>query len=197
MGFVIVVDGPNFINDLQRNGKDKNYIMTTLSFYYLHGVIQNRLNLHFLRGHPFLHTYFVCSDKKQMGDFKDAEREALISKLKSEIGVTVDEIRQSHKKGKEHEVDMHVFIRMLEMGPLARPYRDEWRHIVLFSSDSDFAPAIRLLSQMGIHTIVTGFDSKERPFPIELKNESYLFLEMGEMLKEMEYVVERETKNAQ
>jgi hypothetical protein len=194
LGFVIVVDGPNFINELERNGKDKNYVMKTLSFHILHGVIQNRLNQHGLRGHPFLHTYFVCSDKKQMGDFKDEEKQVLLTKLKCETGLTVDEILQSHKEGKEHEVDMHVFIRMLEMGPLARPYHDEWRHIVLVSRDSDFVPAIRLLSQMGTHTIVMGFDSKESPFPMELKNESYLFLELSEILGEMEKIEEQDSR---
>lgn len=194
MGFVIIVDGPNFINELERNGKDKTYIMKTFSFHILQGVIQNRLNQHGLRGHPFLHTYFVCSDKKQMGDFKDEERQALLDKLKCETGVTVDKILQSHKEGKEHEVDMHVFIRMLEMGPLARPYHDEWRHIVLISKDSDFVPAIRLLSQMGTHTIVVGFDSKENPFPMELKNESYLFLELRDVLGEMEKIEEQDSR---
>jgi hypothetical protein len=41
---------------------------------------------------------------------------------------------------------------------------------------------------MGIHTIVVGFDSKEHPYPIELKNESYLFLELGDLLSKMEKI---------
>lgn len=91
--------------------------------------------------------------------------------------------------GKEEQVDMSVFICMLEMGPLARPENEgtrEWRHIVLISSDSDYVPAIRMLSQMGVHTVVIGFDSKEHLYPIELINESYLFLDMAEILVEME-----------
>jgi len=74
-------------------------------------------------------------------------------------------------------------LNMLELGPLARPHYDSWRHIVLVSSDTDFVPAIRLLSAMGVHTIVIGFDSKEHPYPIELKNESYLFLEWVKCLR--------------
>ena len=188
MGFTIIVDGHNFLNDLQNHGKDKNYIMNVLSFPFLQGVIQAELNAHGLRGHPFIHTYFVCSSRKRIANFTKAEeRDALIMKLKTELGVTVDEVSQDERNGtKDEEVDMHIFIRMLEMGPLARPHYDDWRHIVLMSKDKDFVPAIRMLSQMGIHTIVVGFDSKEHPYPLELKNESYLFLELGDLLGKME-----------
>ena len=55
-------------------------------------------------------------------------------------------------------------------------------------------PAIRLLSQMGTHTIVVGFDSKENPFPMELKNESYLFLELRDVLGEMEKIEEQDSR---
>jgi uncharacterized LabA/DUF88 family protein len=103
-----------------------------------------------------------------------------------ERGVTTVEIEQSKTgKGREQEVDMSVFIQMLEVGPLTFPY-DPWRHVVLISSDKDFVPAIRTLSKMGCHTIVVGFDNDEKPFPMELINESYLFLELGEIIKEME-----------
>jgi uncharacterized LabA/DUF88 family protein len=188
MGFVIVVDGPNFLNDMKNHGKDNDYVMNVLSFPLLQNVVQAELNQHGLSGHPFIHTYFVCSARKRIANFTKAEeRDALIEKLKKERGVTVDEIVQSRKNGdREQEVDMNVFIRMLEMGPFARPHYDFWRHIVLMSRDKDYVPAIRMLSQMGIHTIVVGFDSKEHPYPIELKNESYLFLELGDLLRKME-----------
>ena len=61
-----------------------------------------------------------------------------------------------------------------------------WRHIVLISSDSDYVPAIRLLSKMGTHTVTVGFQKlPEKQYPIELINESYLFLELSELLSEM------------
>jgi uncharacterized LabA/DUF88 family protein len=98
----------------------------------------------------------------------------------------VDEITQSHKRGGEQQVDMSVFIRMLEMGPLSIPH-DQWRHIVLIASDSDYVPAIRLLSSMGTHTIVVGFRSLgNKKYPEELINESYLFIEMSDILSEMD-----------
>ena len=79
---------------------------------------------------------------------------------------------------------MSVFIQMLETGPLAPTIHDPWRHIVLISSDKDFVPAIRILSKMGVHTVVVGFQSK--PYPIELINESFLFLDLEEIFKEIE-----------
>jgi len=186
MGFVIIIDGPNFINDLQNNGKDCDYIMNTLSLHKIHGIVQEKITKKGLRGLPFIHTYFICGETGRIGDFQGEDRKNLIRKLQTETGVTVDEIKQGHKHEKEKQVDMNVFIRMLEMGPLARPYHDEWRHIVLMSKDTDFVPAIRMLSQMGVHTVVAGFDSSKSPYPVELKNESYLFLNMAEILEEME-----------
>ena len=76
---------------------------------------------------------------------------------------------------------------MLEMGPLSPlAAHAPWRHIVLISSDKDYIPAIRILSKMGFYTVVIGFDSAKTPYPIELVNESYLFLDMGEILEQME-----------
>lgn len=188
MGFVIVVDGPNFINDLEDSGKDTNYILETLSFPVIHDVMQRRLKANGLASIPFIHTYFVCSDRGQIGkNIRHEDKEKLLEKLKNERGVTVDEIVQKNQRGREMQVDMSVVIRMLEMGPLAIPMYDPLRHIVLIASDSDYVPAIRMLSRMGTHTIVAGFrDLKKKKYPVELINESYLFLEMSEILEDME-----------
>lgn len=188
MGFVIVIDGSNFLNELDRNERDNDYILNRLSLPAIQTVIQGMLKLNGLRSHPFIHTYFVCSRQNRIGKLVGKDRDTFLTKLKSERGVTVDEIEQPHKRAdnKDKEVNMHVFIRMLEMGPFARPVHDEWRHIVLISADTDFVPAIRLLSQTGTHTITVGFDSTKKPYPLALKNESYLFLELGKILKEAE-----------
>ena len=187
MGFALIVDGPNFINDLNRYGKDFTYLMSTFSFPLLHMSIQRRLNIHGLRGHPFIHTYFVCADRGKLGKLDYNQRNMFLEKLKKEQGVTVDEIKQSKKSGQEEQVDMSVFIRMLEMGPLSALHDDTWRHIVLISSDSDYVPAIRLLSKMGTHTVTVGFQKlPEKEYPVEMINESYLFLELSELLSEME-----------
>jgi len=188
MPVTIIVDGPNFINALHREGKDIDYILNTLSFSTLHGLIQNRLNRSGLVGHPFLHTYFICSDKKQIGPFKNEDRAKIIDKIKKELGVSVVEIKQSETSGgPEKEVDMQVFIHMLEMGPLSlNP--SEWKHICLISADKDYVPAVKILSKLGTHTVVVGFNTDKTKFPIELINESYLFIELSDLLKEMEKI---------
>lgn len=162
MPFIIVIDGPNFINDLHRQGKNNEYILNKLSLPDIQALIQRRLRSPGgLRSHPFIHTYFVCSNKGRIGKFKGDERRELLNKLRRERGFIVIEIEQSKTgKGKEEQVDMSVFIQMLEVGPLAYPYFDPWRHIVLISSDKDFVPAIRTLRKMGVHTVVVGFDNR-------------------------------------
>ena len=69
MAFSIVIDGHNFINDLTRYGKDKDYILRHLSFPLLHDIIQEQMKSAGLYSHPFIHTEFVCSDKGQIGPF--------------------------------------------------------------------------------------------------------------------------------
>lgn len=59
MGFVIVVDGPNFLNDLENSGKDLNYILDTLSLPAIQMSIQEKLKIHGLRSHPFI-THIFC-----------------------------------------------------------------------------------------------------------------------------------------
>jgi len=180
MPVTIIVDGPNFINALIREGKDLDYIINTLSFSTLHGLIQNRLNRSGLVGHPFLHIYFICSNKKQIGPFKKSgDRDKIIDKITKELGVSVVEIKQSETNiGPEKEVDMEVFIHMLEMGPLS-PNPSEWKHICLISADKDYVPAIRILCKLGTHTVIVGFNTEKSKFPVELINESYLFIELG------------------
>jgi hypothetical protein len=136
MAFSIVVDGHNFINDLDRNGKGKRYILEKLSFPILHAVIQERLKSEGLYSHPFIHTEFICSDHGEIGPFKGVERNELIRKLKNEKGVTVLEV--PHHTKQQKGVDFTVFIRMMT---LARSPMQP-HEIVLFASDTDYVPAI-------------------------------------------------------
>jgi len=140
MAFSIVVDGSNFVNDLHRHGKGKDYILSRLSFPFLHAAIQKRLENEGLYSHPFFYTEFVCSDHGPIGESKGAEKNDLLGKLKDEKGVTVLEVphHTKHQKG----VDFTVFIRMMT---LARSSR-QTHEVVLFASDTDYVPAIRLLS---------------------------------------------------
>lgn len=46
----------------------------------------------------------------------------------------------------------------------------------------------------GIHTVVIGFDDEK--FPIEEINESYLFIDMQELLEEMEEILKHNQEKA-
>lgn len=181
MPFIIVIDGPNFINELHRHGKDKEYIMNKLSLPNLQAVIQEKLRENGLYSHPFLHTEFVCSNKPQIGEFKGRERTRLLKKLMSERGVSVRKVELSSKGEQEKGVDITVFATMLERGGLLT-------HIVLIGADRDYVPALNALTKRNIHTIVAGF--KDGKFVDLLINESYLFLDLKELLAEMEKIKE-------
>jgi len=176
-----VIDGPNFINELHRHGKDKEYIMNKLSLPNLQAVIQEKLRENGLYSHPFLHTEFVCSNKPQIGEFKGRERTRLLKKLMSERGVSVRKVELSSKGEQEKGVDITVFATMLERGGLLT-------HIVLIGADRDYVPALNALTKRNIHTIVAGF--KDGKFVDLLINESYLFLDLKELLAEMEKIKE-------
>jgi uncharacterized LabA/DUF88 family protein len=58
--------------------------------------------------------------------------------------------------------------------------------IVLFTSDTDYVPALRLLAEQGTHVIIVGFKTGTSSLNEGLINESYLSLDLGELLKNME-----------
>lgn len=187
MAFSIVIDGHNFINDLGRNGKDDQYILEYLSLPVLYGVIQKKLGSEGLYSHPYIRTEFICSDKGQIGSLKSEKRNSFIKKLKGEKGVTVIEVPQETKKQKG--VDFTVFIRMMTLikspSPENKPY-----HIVLFASDTDYIPAIRLLAEQGTHVVIVGYKNGDHPLKEGLINESYLSLDLNELLEEMENTID-------
>lgn len=186
MAFSIIVDGHNFINDLDRTGKNKDYIMFQLSFPHLHDVIQNRLKLEGLYSHPFIHTEFICSNHGQIGPFKGKDRDRLIRKLKNEKGVTIREVPQL--TGKQKGVDFTVFIRMMTLAKSpAQPHE-----VVLFASDTDYVPALKLMAEQGIHVVMVGFKSGATSLNEELINESYLSLDLHELLEEMESKIKKD-----
>jgi len=179
MGFAIIVDAPNFINDLNRHGYGKDDILEYLSFPILHGLIQKRLKDNGLSSHPFLCTEIIHSNKTKLGPFECEDKKRLLDKLGRQIGVTTIEVNLSIPGGDEKGVDMLVFVRMLEFGTIARPYM---YHNVLIGSDKDYVPAMQLMRKLGIQTIVIGFEDQ---CPKEQINESYLFIDLKELIDEM------------
>ncbi len=185
MAFSIVIDGHNFINDLVRHDKDIDYLLNKLSFPILQTVVQQRLVSEGLYGHPFIRTEFICSDKGEIGTFKGENRKQLITKLQNEKGVTVLEV--SHHTRKQKGVDLTIFIRMMTL----TKSQHQPHAIVLFSSDTDFVPAIRLIAEQGIHVVIVGFKTEPNPLNTDLINESYLSIDLGELLEEMEKLSDR------
>lgn len=181
MPFMIVIDGPNFINELHRHGKDKDYIMNKLSFPVLHSLIQQRILENGLYSHPFLHTEFICSNKPKIGEFRGEERLKLFAKLRRQTGVSVRIVELSSKGEEEKGVDMTVFSTMLERGGVLT-------HVVLIGADRDYVPALNALTKRNIHTIVVGYDDYK--FLEALVNESYLFLNLKDLLDDMEKIVD-------
>ena len=67
---------------------------------------------------------------------------------------------------------------------------------MLFSSDTDFVPAIRLIAEQGIHVVIVGFKTDPNPLNPDLINESYLSLDLGELLEEMERLLDNQANPA-
>jgi len=67
---------------------------------------------------------------------------------------------------------------------------------VLFSSDTDFVPAIRLVAEQGVHVVIVGFKTGPSPLNKRLINESYLSLDLGELLEYMEKVSDNQANTA-
>ena len=177
-------------SDLDRHSKDKDYILNKLSFPILQTVVQQRLTSEGLYSHPFIRTEFICSDKGEIGAFKGDERKQLITKLQNEKGVTVLEVKHHTKKQKG--VDLTVFIRMMTLAQS----KHQPHAIVLFSSDTDFVPAIRLIAEQGIHVVTVGFKTVPNPLHADLINESYLSIDLGALLEEMENLSDNQANSA-
>jgi uncharacterized LabA/DUF88 family protein len=185
--FVIVIDGPNFINELHEHGKGRDFIMNKLSFPVLHNLIQRKLRENGLYSHPFFHTEFICSNIPRIGSFRGDDYTKLMKKLMNETGVSVRKVDLSSKGEHEKGVDMTVFATMIERG-------GNYTHVVLIGADRDYVPALNALTKRNVHTIVVGF--KDGKFIDLLINESYLFLDLKELLDEMEEITKENKRES-
>lgn len=200
MAFTIVIDGPNFINMLHNLGKDKEEILDAFSFEVFRDMIQRELRRRGLYSHPFLHAEFIYSNKPRIGDFTEDKKKLLINKIGNSDGFTPKKIPLTEGKQKEKGVDIAVFAKMMDVMLNSLTVRDP-QHVVLIASDKDYVPALQLLRRVGIHTIVIGpkqyvdrKDKETKEYPKELIYESYLFIDLKEILKEMEKALGDESK---
>lgn len=193
MAFTIVIDGPNFINMLHDLDKSKDDILAdSFSFENLRSAIQRRLKLKGLYSHPFLHAEFIYSNKNRIGNFINYEKILFVNKIGNSDGFSPREIQLTEEKQKEKGVDIAVFAKMMDV-MLNNLLQNDTQHVVLIARDKDYVPALQLLRRVGIHTIVVGpkqwvdqKDNKTKDFPKELIYESYLFIDLKEILIEME-----------
>jgi len=193
VAFTIVIDGPNFINMLHDLDKSKDDILAdSFSFENLRSAIQRRLKLKGLYSHPFLHAEFIYSNKNRIGNFINYEKILLVNKIGNSDGFSPREIQLTEEKQKEKGVDIAVFAKMMDV-MLNNLLQNDTQHVVLIARDKDYVPALQLLRRVGIHTIVVGpkqwvdqKDNKTKDFPKELIYESYLFIDLKEILIEME-----------
>lgn len=200
MAFTLVIDGPNFINMLHNLGKDQEEILYSFSFEVFRDVIQRVLKRRGLYSHPFLHAEFIYSNKPRIGDFTNDKKETLIDKIGNSDGFTPKEISLTGEKQQEKGVDIAVFAKMMDVMLNSLTVRDP-QHVVLIASDKDYVPALQLLRRVGIHTMVVGpkkyvdrRDKKTKEYPKELIYESYIFLDLKEVLDEMEEALRSDSK---
>jgi len=165
----IIIDGPNFISRMAELGIKNKFIASQLSAAGLRDYVN-----HFLSELPDPPgksevVEFVCS-QKQMGPEKKKlsqdEQTVLLARLMNEVGVYVDQVNipGSSEKG----VDATVQVKMEE-------FAKKHPAIVLVSEDRDYVPVLhKLRHETRVITIAVRKD-----FPLELKNESYATIQVG------------------
>lgn len=181
IAFIVIIDGPNFLNSLLRHDRDPAYVMD-FSFPTFRRTLQAMLEELGLSHHPFMGTEFVCSNKHQLGPFKDSQRNYFVRKLKREQGISVTEVNLSspNEGGREKGVDTTVMVKMFEAALNLGPECE----ILLVASDRDYIPPTRVLRRRGFHVINVAFDDEHHSE--DQINESFMFLDMAQVLKRME-----------
>ncbi len=180
MPFIIIIDGPNFINSLTRHGKDPDYIKN-FHFPTFRRTIQAMLKELDLSYRTFKGTEFVCSNKKQLGPFVGSKRTRFIKKLKREQGISITEVSLSARNaGSEKGVDTTVIVKIFEAA-LNLGHKCE---IILVASDRDYIPPCQILRRRGFHVINVAYDDAHHSD--DQINESFMFLNLQEIIKRMD-----------
>ncbi|MGA1822707.1 MAG: NYN domain-containing protein [Thermoplasmatota archaeon] len=181
MPFSIIIDGPNFISRLKQK-KGQDYVLNTFDFGKFHHYIQKRLTEMHLNSHPFVHTYFICSDGGSIGTIDESRRDELLRKIGHSRGVSVLEVKQHTSKTRgEKGVDMTVLTKAIDC------FNSSDNHeIVIITQDSDFVPAIKCLTQLNAHVIVCGFFHKNSNTDEQLINVSYDHIDLQKIITQMD-----------
>ena len=166
----VIIDGPNFINRLLELGIAPVHLARQLRIRGIMEVVDHRLGtIPGITG-TCSSAEFVCSPKRfgpNKARFTEDQQQQLLNNIRSEVGVYVDciSIPGSSEKG----VDTTIAGRLQDLA-------GEVQAAVLVSVDRDYIPTIGKLRHK-LNVIL--FSVLEGP-PVELQNEAYATIELGE-----------------
>lgn len=170
--FAVVVDGPNFVNDLHRFGVGRRYIIEELSLESLLTFVRHKIQTLIQTPRTIGLDFYYSGARFLPEEHKltQEEMDRFLSRQKEETGVRLHEVALPTRNGKEKGVDASVVTRLFEM-------KEVCETLVLVSSDTDYVPALETLSRIGRFAVTAGF---RETYGIELKNASYLFIDLTE-----------------
>jgi len=174
MKYTVIVDGPNLISRLIKNGLDKDLIANNFSLRKLlvNGIRdawQQEFGPQPSIGLEFIHSTKIPGPE---GDKLTKDQwSKFLGRTPNEDAVTLTEIAipSNNEKG----VDVAVAVRLIEAAEICEL-------VCLVSSDKDYIPVLEYLKRKGRYVCTVGF---AKSHPIELRNLSYLFIDIGNYIK--------------
>ena len=169
MRYCIIVDYPNLISRIIDLDISSELISKRLSLNtILNHEIKHEIKREFGQAYTIGIEVF-CSDKLPGPPKKKLNKEqnqAIIERLSNENAVYINKVKiaSNNEKG----VDIAIATRLIEVS-------ENCEIICLFSSDKDFIPVLEYLKRKGKYIVTIGVSEKH---PIELKNLSYLFIDI-------------------
>jgi len=174
MKYTVIVDGPNLISRLIDNNLTQEDIAERFSL--------NKLLVDGIRppmipelGNPSTIGLELIYSPKLPGPegkkLSDDQWDKFLDRTSKENAVTLTKINipSNNEKG----VDVAVAVRLIEAAEICEI-------VCLVSSDKDYIPVLEYLKRKGKYVYTVGFADSH---PIELRNLSYLFIDIGTYLK--------------
>ena len=174
MRYSIIFDGPNFIANAIDTIGDMDYFSDRFSLGgFCNKLVQGRLHHIFHAEAKSLGIeFFYSGESLGSGEQKltNKQSDKLLERFSNEQAVYLNKvsIASSNEKG----VNIAVAVRMIEMSNMCDT-------VCLVSSDKDYLPVFEYIKSKGKYAVTIGIDKKH---PTELKNLSYLFVDMTNFL---------------
>ncbi len=175
MRYTVIVDGPNLISRLIDNKLNKDVIADNFS---LRKLLLNGIRDPIRPEFGSISTTgleFIYSDKlpgPEGNKLSQNQWKKFIDRSSKENIVTLTRVVVA-SKNEEKGVDVSVAVRLIEAADLCDI-------ICLVSSDKDYVPVLEYLKRKGKYVCTVGFADSH---PIELRNLSYLFIDIGTYIK--------------